>query len=200
MKPLRELYFARTHNKGTIGFITMIQYEELPTIILDPQKTTLFTDILPEVLHMDDPALSAIIDFTQSPLKTINTDDSIDDALSVMKMHDTSLLFVVNHNEQPIGVITSEDILGEGPIKIQQTHNISRSKVLVHMLMEKIKNIPALDFEVVNHFKIGNIVSTLKKYHQHYALVIKQNGDGQVIRGIFTASYITQRLHRPLGL
>lgn len=179
----------------------MVQYEELPTIILDPQKTTLFTDILPEVLHMDDPALSVMMDFTQFPLKTISADDSIDDALSVMRMHDTSLLFAINHHEQPIGVITSEDILGERPIKIQQTYNVSRSKILVHMLMEKINDIPALDFEVVNHFKIGNIVSTLKKYHQHYALVIKQNnGDEQIIRGIFTASQITQRLHRPLGL
>jgi len=177
----------------------MIQYEELPTLTLDPKKTRLCTDMLPEVMHMDDPALSVMIDFTQSPPKTIDEDLPIDDALNVMKVHGVHLLFVVNNSDQPIGVIASEDILGERPIKIQQEGRTPRSKILVKILMEKLEDIPALDINVVTDFKIGNIVNTLKLHHRHYAIAVKSNGGEQTIRGIFTMSQINQQLHMQIS-
>ncbi len=178
----------------------MVQYEALPTIKLDPTKTTLCTDVLPEVMHMDDPALSVMMDFTQAPPKTIKEHLPIDDALNRMKIHGVHLLFVLNDSDQPIGVIASEDILGEAPIKIQQERRIPRSKILVKMLMERLKDIPALDINVVNDFKIGNIVNTLKIHNRHYAVVIKTNGgDEPMIRGIFTTSQISQQLHMDIA-
>ena len=177
----------------------MVHYEELPTLTLAPEKATLCTDVLPEIIHMNDPALAAMIDFSQSPPKTIHDDAPIDHALHLMKMHGVHLFFVVDKKEQPIGVIASEDLLGERPIKIQQERRIPRSKILVNMLMEKLKDIPALDIEVVCDFKVGNIVNTLKAHHQHYAVVIKTNDDEQKIRGIFIASKISQQLHIPFS-
>lgn len=177
----------------------MVQYEALPTITLEKEKTALCTDILPEIMHLDDPALAVMIDFTQVPPKAIKEDAPIDDALHLMKVHDVHLLFVIDHHEKPIGVIASEDILGERPIKIQQERRIPRSKLLVNMLMEKVTNIPALDIDVVGSFKIGNIVNTLKEHKSHYALTVKINGDDQVIRGIFTTSKISQELHMDIS-
>jgi CBS-domain-containing membrane protein len=177
----------------------MVQYEELPTLTLNPEKTTLVTDVLPEVMHMDDPALSVMMDFSQSPPKMIHEDAPIDDALNLMKIHGVHLLFVVNDKEQPIGIIASENLLGEGPIKIQQERRIPRSKILVNMLMVKLKDIPALDIDVVSNFKIGNIINTLKAHHRHYAIVIKINGEDQKIRGIFTTSQISQQLHMQIS-
>lgn len=177
----------------------MVQYEELPTLTLDPEKTTLCTDVLPEVMHMDDPALAVMMDFSQAPPKTIHEDSPIDDALNLMKIHGVHLLFVTNNSDQPIGVIASEDLLGEGPIKIQQERRIPRSKIPVKALMEKLNDIPALDIDVVTNFKIGNIVNTLKAHHRHYAVVIKNNGGDQKIRGIFTTSQISQQLHMQIS-
>lgn len=177
----------------------MVKYEELPTFTLEPEKTRLYTDILPEVVHMEDPALSVMMDFTQSPPKTIDEGLSIDEALNTMKRYGVHLLFVVNNSDQPIGIITSEDILGERPIKIQQEGRTPRSKILVKMLMEKLKTIPALDIETINSFKVGNIVNTLRSLHSHYAIVVKSNGAEKTIRGIFTTSQISQQLHQPIS-
>ncbi|MCB1827813.1 MAG: CBS domain-containing protein [Coxiellaceae bacterium] len=178
----------------------MVQYEALPIITLDPKKTNLCTDALPEVMHMDDPALAVMMDFTQAPPKTILEDAPIDDALNLMKKHGVHLLFAMNNNDQPVGVIASENILGEGPIKIQQERRIPRSRITVNMLMEKLKDIPALDIDAISNFKIGNIVNTLKKHHRHYAVVIKVNGDDTpMIRGIFTTSQISQQLHMDIA-
>lgn len=177
----------------------MVKYEELPTFTLDPAKTRLSTDILPEVIHLEDPALSVMTDFTQFPPKTVDEELPIDDALNTMKRHGVHLLFVVNDNDEPIGIIASEDILGERPIKIQQEGRIPRSKVLVKMLMEKLKNIPALDIETVSNFKVGNIVITLQSHHSHYAIVVKSNDEEKTIRGVFTISQISQQLHKPIS-
>ncbi len=172
----------------------MIQYEVLPTIELEPEKMTLCTDRLPEVMHLEDPALSIMTDFTQAPPKTIQENAPIDQALHLMKTHGLHLLFVINSSNQPIGLIMSEDLLGERPIRIQEEHRTPRSKILVNALMTTLQDIPALDVETVNHFKIGNIINTVKSHHCHYALVIKSNGGQQFIRGIFTASQISQQL------
>lgn len=179
----------------------MVQYEELPTISLTPERTSICTDVLPEVIHLDDPALSVMMDFTQAPPKLIKEDAPIDTALNSMKAHGVHLLFVVNEQEQPIGLIASEDILGELPIKIQQERRIPRSNILVSMLMQKLPNIPALDINVVSDFKVGNIVNTLKEQHSPYAFVIKTNtGEEHVIRGLFAISQISQQLHMTISV
>ena len=177
----------------------MVHYEALPTLTLEPGKTRLCTDMLPEVLHLEDPALAVMIDFSQSVPKTIHKNSSIDDALNKMKTQGLHLLFAVDDAEQPIGVIASEDLLGEYPIKIQQERRIPRAKICVDMLMKKLSDIPAIDFDVVTQFKIGNVVNTLKSHHQHYAIVIKTVGNEQKIRGIFTSSRISQQLHITLN-
>lgn len=172
----------------------MIQYEVLPTIELESEKMVLCTDKLPEVMRLEDPALSVMTDFTQSPPKTIQENAPIDQAFNVMKTHGAHLLFAIDSNNRPIGLITSEDLLGERPIRIQEEHRTPRSKILVNALMTTLQDIPALDIETVNHFKIGNIINTVKSHHCHYALVIKSSGDQQFIRGIFTSSQISQQL------
>jgi CBS-domain-containing membrane protein len=174
----------------------MTKYETLTTLCLDPQQTRLCTDTLPEVMHLDDSALAVMIDFKQTPAKTITADTSIDDALHRMKMQGAHLLFVVNQDGQPLGLITSEDLLGEQPIKIQQERRIPRSKLLATFLMTPIEKIPGLPVDVVSHFKVGNIINTLKTCDSHYALVLKEKNGEKMIVGLFTASQISQQLHR----
>ncbi len=178
----------------------MVKYEDLPTLSLSPEKTVLCTDVLPEIAHLDDPALTVLIDFNQTPPNTIGTEDPIDDALNEMKVHGVHLLFVVDGKDQLKGLIASEDILGELPIKITQERRIPRSKILTKMIMLPLKNIIAFNIDDVDHAKVGNIVNTLKSEGRHYALVIKSNGgDQQIVRGIFTTSHISRQLHMDIA-
>jgi len=177
----------------------MPKYEKLPTFFLTSEEATLCTDILPEIIHLDDPALAVMSDLSHTPCYTINESKSIDEALHSMKTHSIHLLFVTNKANKPIGIISSEDLLGEKPIKILQERRIPRAKILVSMLMNKIETTPALDIETVSCFRVGNIVKTLKENNTHYLLVTKDSSSEQkLIRGIFITSKISQQLHKQL--
>jgi len=178
----------------------MAKYEDLPTLSLSSEQTVLCKDVLPEITYLDDPALAVMMDLTQTPPQTIKNNAAIDDALSVMKIHGLHLLFVVDDSDKIEGLIASEDILGEQPIKITQDNRIPRSKILTKMIMVPLNKIIAFDIETVNKAKVGNIVNTLKSEEQHYALVIKSNvGNQKIIRGIFTTSHISHQLHMDIA-
>lgn len=178
----------------------MVKYEDLPILSLSPEQTILCTDVLPEITHLDDPALAVMMDFIQTPPHTIGTEDPIDDALNEMKVHGVHLLFVVDKKDRIKGLIASEDILGELPIKITQERRIPRSNILTKMIMLPLEKIIAFNIGVVDQAKVGNIVNTLKAHGRHYALVIKPKGNNQqIVRGIFTTSHISRQLHMDIA-
>ena len=180
----------------------MAKYEALKTITLPSQRS-----FLPSVhshnqlVHMDDPALSVLCDFSFTSPKTIRGGESIDNALNEMKIHGVHLLLVKGSNNSIAGVIGSEDILGELPITLIQEKRIKRSQVLVKMLMTPISSIAAFELKTLERAKVGNIVTTLKNLHTHYALVVHKNGNEteKVLCGIFTTSQISHQLHQNIA-
>lgn len=178
----------------------MAKYEALKTITLSPENAFLRPKKLPELVHLDDSAFAVMCDFTQTRPRMIGLNESIDHALNEMKVHGVHQLLVRGENGNIKGVIGSEDILGELPIKILQERRIQRSQILVKMIMVPIEKIAALDMRILEHAKVGNIVVTLKKLNTHYALAISnENGDTQTIRGIFTTSQISHQLHQDIA-
>lgn len=173
----------------------MIQYELLSTIPLLEEHVTLPSQQLAELVHLDDPAWTVMVDFTQEPPHTISPDVSIDHALMEMKLKDVHLLLVTDKNHQIVGLIASEDILGEKPITLIQQRRIERAQVLVKMVMVPLQNIVAFNIETIERARVGNIVTTLKNLCAHYALAIKTDGSKQAVRGIFNTSQISKQLH-----
>ena len=179
----------------------MAKYEALKTITLSPQHSFLpSAHSHNQLVHMDDPALSVMCDFSITKPQTIQSDEPIDNALNEMKIHGVHLLLVKGNNGIA-GVIGSEDILGELPITLIQERRIKRSQVLVKMIMAPISNIVAFESKTLEHAKVGNIVTTLKSMQTHYALVIHKNGDEEkkMLRGIFTTSQISHQLHQNIA-
>ncbi len=179
----------------------MAKYEVLRTIQLFPGKVFLRTSKLPEMVHLDDPALSVLSDFAQHPPRTISPNEPMDNALNEMKLNGVHMLLVQEKSGNIIGVIGSEDILGELPIKIIQERRIDRTQILVKMLMTPLNKIAAFDMKALEHAKVGHIVITLKHLRTHYALVISnETTDGsQTLRGIFTTSQISRQLHMDIS-
>jgi CBS domain containing-hemolysin-like protein len=173
----------------------MIKYELLSTIPLLEEHVTLPTQQLAELVHLDDPAWTVMVDFNQEPPHTISPDVSIDHALMEMKLKDVHLLLVTDKNHQILGLIASEDILGEKPITLIQQRRIERAQVLVKMVMTPLQQIVAFNIEVIERARVGNIVTTLKNLCAHYALAIKTDGAKQAVRGIFNTSQISKQLH-----
>ncbi|ATN85299.1 CBS domain-containing protein [Coxiella burnetii] len=178
----------------------MARYEPLKTITLASGNVYLRSRQLPELVHLNDPAFMVMTDFSQTPPHVVHPDKPIDDALNEMKIHGVHLLLVQDDNKHIIGVVGSEEILGELPIKISQEKRIKRSQVLVKMVMTPLDQICAFDMHTLEYAKVGNIIITLKSLRTHYALIINNENDSrQVLRGIFTTSQISRQLHMDIS-
>lgn len=176
----------------------MAKYEALPTTAILPNGTMLHVNELPELVHMDDSALSVMTDFTLTPPHTIRPDDTMDRAIHEMEVSGAHLLLVINEEGHFQGILSSQDVWGEKPIKLIQESRMHRDHVLVKMIMVPYSNIVGIDFTLIESVAcVGHIVKTLSEHKQHYALAIEPSHDTQVqiIRGIFTASQVSKQLH-----
>lgn len=179
----------------------MSKFDVLDTIKLNKKSTFLHPTDLPEVVHMDDPALDVMIDFKQSRPATIGANEPIDDALNEMKLKGVHLLLVIDRLENVLGLISTEDILGETPILLTTQRRIPRSDILVKMVMIPQNEIIALEIESLRNTKVGNIVHTLQANNSHYALVVRQHKQEktQFVRGLFSSSQISKQLHMSIN-
>lgn len=150
----------------------------------------------PEVTHWDDPALGAMIDFKYLKAATIGPGESIETALVGVKNSIYHMLIVENKEQQILGIISAEDLLGEKPLKAIQELRLARSDIEVRVVMTPQAEILALDLEALRHAKVGHIVETLRAHKQHYALIVKidEHDNSQIVRGVFSASLLSKQL------
>lgn len=153
-----------------------------------------------EVAHLEDAAINVMTDFKHANAFTIGPESPLLEATMEMRVCHTHMLFVTDPEQKIIGLITTEDILGEKPLKVSLERQIRRSDILVRMVMTRQPNIVAIDINDLRHAKVGNIVETLHELKQHYALVIETDKtDGkQIVRGLFSLWDISKRVGEDL--
>lgn len=185
--------------KLTLGF-PMAKYQTLPITPIQPNGTMLNMQSLPELVHMDDPAFSVMIDFTVMPPHIISPTDTMDHAIHEMEVSGSHLLLVVNNEGHFQGIVSSEDVWGEKPIKLIHERRIHRDQLLVKTVMVPYSEITALDFSIIETACVGHIVKTLLHHKCHYALAVSPSSDSsvQIIRGIFTISQLSKQLHKDI--
>src|SRR3990167_3546219 len=177
----------------------MSSYENWPTIELSTNNTLLRPEAMPELVHMEDPAINVMVDFKLAKAFTIHLHEAIDHALNEMKINGVHMLLVID-GEKLVGLVSTEDILGEKPIMMTHERRIPRERICVETVMTPVTDIIVFDIESLKHAKIGNIIQTLKSKNQHYALVVRNiNHDEQWIRGLFSSSLINKKLHRNIS-
>ena len=172
----------------------MIDYELIPVCSM-PTCVRVTSTELPEVVHLDDPAVFVMIDYNFRSPDSLNENVSMDDALSDMKFRGVHVMLVVNDAHCVVGVLSRDDLLGEKPITLIQTRRIERSQVVVSMLMTPVEQVPFFNIDDIKLARVGNMVSTLRSIKRHDALVINQQGDNPTICGLFHVSQINKQLH-----
>lgn len=177
----------------------MTHFHPIDTLKLGPEIAYTHTAILPELVHLDDPALNAMINLKQVRAITVHANDSIQYAKLEMQACNVHIVLVINDQNQAVGVITSEDILGAKPIKISQEENINGHQVKVKMIMQPCRQILAFSYRHTCQAKIGQIVQTMMNHRQHYALVIEEEtSQTPAICGLFSLFNISRQLHMNL--
>lgn len=173
----------------------MVLFEPLQTIQPSEQNILQHPAKLPELVHIDDPALHVLLDFNHIKPLTIDSNATIDAAQEEMRVTGLHHLLVIDSKNRVVGLISSEDILGEKPIKLQQERKLARSEVKVKLIMTPIAKLTAIDFHSLKYAKVGNIINTLQKLREHYLLVVRPEHDKQVICGLFSAWRLSEQLH-----
>jgi CBS domain-containing protein len=160
------------------------------TVQLPPDTRVIHPDELPELVHLDDPAISVFIDFTREHPLTIKPDIRIGHALEKMKHSGICVLLVVDEEQRLLGEIVADDIMGDKPVRLAESYGLDHSKITVDMLMIPRDRIQVLEYEQLHSACVGHIIATLHALESRYVLVI----DNGSIRGLYAAGPMSRQL------
>ena len=150
----------------------------------------------PERVRIDSPALAVMTDLRQIPAATIDLEAPLDAANRFMIRRGVRLLLVTDDSRQVLGLITSNDVLGEKPVQFALERGIKRQEIRVRDIMTPRERLEVLLHADLVRAEVGHIVATLKHTGRQHALVIDVSDDGKVqtVRGIYSASQIARQL------
>jgi len=173
-------------------------YSKLPTVVFNAGSAYVHSGELPEITHLDDPALDIIVDFKINKAITVKRDTPITLAGLEMKACNVHMLLVTDENDAVIGLVTSADLLGEKPVQAAQEKFIARADVKVGMVLTPADKIIAIDYNELRIAKVGHIIQTLNNAKQHYALVVEIDpaSKAQTLRGIISLLQISRQLDK----
>lgn len=144
---------------------------------------------------LDEPALSAMTDLTRVPAACVAADELVDDAHARMFERRVRMLFVVDHEGFLVGLLTSNDILGEKPMQIVLERNVRHDEIRVQDIMTPAEAVEALGFDEVARSRVGDIVETMRAHARQHALVMRRGDDDTPeVCGVFSAADLSRRL------
>ena len=116
----------------------MTQYELIPhhsgvtSIPFNQQSSS-------ELAYEDDPATSVMQSLANGHTLSISESTPLDDAIHTMKTHHVTLM-LVTHDTHVTGILSSEDLLGEKPITLQQRSRIERENIGLQVEFDHLIN------------------------------------------------------------
>lgn len=161
---------------------------------------------VPELVHLDGPALDVMTDFSKVQALTVRPHISIHEALEEMKWVQVYIgsefravrvcnLLVTDEAREIIGLVTSDDIRGEKPIGIAHDKGIRHTEVTVAMVMIPLADITALDIVAVRKARVADVIETMRERQCRHLLVVEKDVENkQRVRGMFTRSQICRQL------
>jgi CBS-domain-containing membrane protein len=149
-----------------------------------------------ERVRIDSPALAVMTDLRQIPAATIDPEAPLDAANRFMIRRGVRLLLVTDDDRQVLGLITSNDALGEKPLQFALERGIKRQEIRVSDIMTPGNQLDVLSYADLAHAEVGHIMATLQHAGRQHALVTDLDGGGgiEAVRGIFSASQIARQL------
>lgn len=156
-------------------------------------------DIPTAAVVLDAPALSVMTDLTRVPAVSVTPDTGVEDANLLMAQRRVRMLFVVDEKDSVIGLITTNDILGEKPMQIVRSRGVTHAEVSVRDIMTPGDRVEVLDMAEVRQARIGDLVETLRESGRQHALAMRVGKEGMPeICGVFSAADLSRRLGAPV--
>jgi CBS-domain-containing membrane protein len=171
-------------------------FETIRCVTLKPQSTLAHPPAPPELIKPDSPATVVMTSFELVHPIFTRPEVTIDAALNKMKTSGIRLLFVMNDDDQIIGLVTAKDIMGERPIQITQQTRVPHADITVAAVMTPQRDICALDEQAVRDARVGDIIETLRVQERQHALVVETDEatQSQRVIGMFSTTRIDRLL------
>jgi len=151
-------------------------------------------------ISLEDHAIEVMTDLNCTCGISIAAGDGIDGAEYKMKTHQVKMLFVIDHNENVIGLLTYSDLSGQRILDSETELGIPASEMCILDVMTGIDVVDVIDYEIIKTAKVGNIVQTLKQLNRQHILVLENNQGIKKIRGIFSSTQIGRQLQVQLNI
>jgi CBS-domain-containing membrane protein len=138
-------------------------------------------------------------DLARVPPVMVDPDVDIEAAMRIMIRRNVRSLFVVNVENEILGLITATDLLGEKPLQHIQEHGGRRGDIRVHEIMTPHARLEVLAMTDVLRARVGHVLATLRLASRKHAMAVEDGPDGrQVVRGVFSASQLEKQLGQPV--
>lgn len=145
---------------------------------------------------LSSPALEVMTDFAQTHPVTITPDARLFAANEAMIAHRVRLLFVTGEDGLLVGIVSTQDTLGERPMQLRHQGKGNVFDLTVGDLMHPLTTLGVLDLADVRHANVGDLVTTLKRSGRQHVLVRTPGTAGEPPRicGMFSARQIGRQL------
>jgi CBS-domain-containing membrane protein len=155
-----------------------------------------------EPVTLDSPALKVMTDLTLVKAATTSPSISLKQAEQLMIYQGVRMLFVVTDMPSVEGLITSTDVRGDRPMRIVHERNLHYDELIVADVMTNLSMLDAIDYGLMSHASVSNLVATLKKFGRNHLLVVQQaDGDSPLrVRGVVSRSQIERQLGAPIQI
>ncbi|MCB1583352.1 MAG: CBS domain-containing protein [Xanthomonadales bacterium] len=160
---------------------------------------------LGEISQVASPAFEPNMDLT-APATSVFTDFSIyhpfdlshetlaRQAIYLMQVAHVRLKFVVDDNDQFLGVVTTQELNNQEIIK-KVAQGFTEDELTVAEFMKHKSELSAISYEDLLQANIGDVLQILKSIASQHCLVINQSS--QKIQGIISSSDIARSLRVP---
>jgi CBS domain-containing protein len=149
-----------------------------------------------QFLDPGDPVIHAITDFTREYPVTVDEERQIDAALEDMIRLGVRALLVARE-QRVVGLITSYDIQGERPLQFLQTSNYTRHQdIRVGHIMTPWDKLLAVDWEIVQEARAGDVLHVLEEADMTHLLVIERSkkGASPTVRALVSRARLARQL------
>ena len=157
--------------------------------------------VQPEEFSDVQPTTSAraiLTDFRSHKPHMVDSHLEASEALEMMLAEDVQTKIVVDDSREFIGVISIDDLSDHNRVLKQIALQVRRDELLVRDLMHARAKIRAIEYDKFILATVADVVSTLKKNHQEYLLVVDKGAHH--IRGLVSSRDIANRLHVPVEI
>ena len=175
----------------------MAHYQALPTF--DPQSSTQEALTKPwamDILHLDDPATDAWVDYKTNRCRVIAQTDTLQYAEHVIQRDACHELFVENTEGGIVGILSLRELHGPHAMEVAAKQLINHDNILVKSIMIPLSKLPMMEASIFAHAKIGNVLATLDAFKANFLLILADAAgeDSMQLCGLLNRHTIKQRL------